>query len=42
MEYGTTVVPLDGTQHAARAVEHAGAFASLFDATPRLITVVDV
>lgn len=39
--YETIVVPVDGSEHAERAVEHAGALASLFDATLHLITAVD-
>ena len=40
--YDTIVVPTDGSEHAVRAAEHAGALADLFDAAVHAVHVVDI
>jgi len=40
--YDTILVPTDGSDHAVRAAKHGLALARLFDATVRVLTVVDV
>ncbi len=40
--YDSVLVPTDGSDHAIRAAEHAGAIARLFGASVHVISVVDV